>query len=130
MNQISESEIENIIFKTTDLLSSEISVQVSSPNRYSSQEKKRLQFARNLLEAGRIEEAESLFDEAMKFYKRAMKIFDALSDPIGTVQTLVAMELVHRKRWETIQSLQDELRKQKEITQKIMLKLGMLSQEN
>ena len=39
-------------------------------------------------------------------------------------------ETKHDQQSETIQSLQDELRKQKEITQKIMLKLGMLSQEN
>ena len=39
-------------------------------------------------------------------------------------------ETKHNQQSETIQSLQDELRKQKEITQKIMLKLGMLSQEN
>lgn len=52
--------------------------------------------AEELLERGRIEEAESLYGEAMAFYDQAMTIFEQINATKGIVETLIESAKVER----------------------------------
>ncbi|MEC7987402.1 MAG: tetratricopeptide repeat protein, partial [Myxococcota bacterium] len=67
---------------------------------------RRIDQAKRFLEAGHIEEAESLYDKAMIFYTKAMNIFEKENVPEGKIEVILAIGSIQFKLGENSKALE------------------------
>ena len=100
-----ESDLGRLIRGTQEILGQSTPQKSAHTRELTEAEEDLLLEAEELLESGRVEEAESLYDEAMAFYDAAMEIFEQIDNAKGIVETLIAHARVEKNRGDTSASI-------------------------